>query len=76
MSGLKLTYTAKTGLFKGSYKIYASNEYTVDEGKAPKLKKYTVNVSGVMFEEGGGIGIATVKIGGEMYSWDVFINTL
>ena len=76
VSGLKLTYTAKTGLFKGSYKIYASNEYTVDEGKAPKLKKYTVNVSGVMFEEGGGIGIATVKIGGEMYSWDVFINTL
>ena len=60
VSGLKLTYTAKTGLFKGSFKLYATNEATTPSGKAPKLKKYTVNVIGFVVD-GKGYGEATLK---------------
>ena len=59
-SALKLTYTAKTGLFKGSFKIYLSNECCVD-GK-PKLKTVTVKVNGIVID-GEGYGVATFKIG-------------
>ena len=56
LSGLKLTYTAKTGQFKGSFKAYALEEAN---GKT-KLKKYTVNVIG--FVVGGkGVGEARCK---------------
>ena len=51
-SALKLTYTAKSGTFKGSFKVYA-----VANGK---LKATTVNVAGVMIG-GKGYGAATVK---------------
>ena len=51
-SGLKLTYKAKDGSFKGSFKAYA------DVGG--KLKATTVNVTGVMVN-GVGHGTATVK---------------
>ena len=49
-SGLKLTYKAKDGSFKGSFKAYA-----VDGGKAT-----TVNVTGVMVNDVG-YGTATIK---------------
>ena len=52
MSGLKLTYKAKDGSFKGSFKAYA-----VEKGK---LKSYTVNVTGVMVGDTG-YGEATLK---------------
>ena len=51
-SGIKLTYKAKDGSFKGSFKVYA-----VDGGKA---KAMTVNVTGVMVN-GVGYGAATIK---------------
>ena len=51
-SGLKLSYTPKTGLFKGSFKVYAL--------ESSKLKKYTVNVTGVVVN-GAGYGQATMK---------------
>ena len=51
-SGLKLTYSAKDGSFKGSFKAYS-----VVGGK---LKATTVNVSGVMIG-GKGYGTASVK---------------
>ena len=51
-SGLKLTYTAKTGVFKGKFTVYA-----VQGGK---LKKLTANVTGVMVGKTG-LGTATVK---------------
>jgi len=51
-SALKLTYKAKDGSFKGSFKVYA-----VDGGKA---KATTVNVTGVMVN-GVGYGTATIK---------------
>lgn len=60
LSGLKLSYTAKTGQFKGSFKLYATNEETTPAGKSPKLKKYTVNVIGFVVD-GVGCGEATLK---------------
>ena len=51
-SGLKLTYTAKTGTFKGSFKAY------VLEGGKPKAT--TVNVTGVLVN-GTGYGTAAIK---------------
>lgn len=60
VSGLKLTYTAKTGLFKGSFKVYASNAAVTAPGKAPKLKKYTITVTGFLSGTAGG-GQATCK---------------
>ena len=56
LSGLKLTYTPKKGTFKGSFKLYALE----GTGKATKLKKYTVKVSGVVVD-GVGYGTATCK---------------
>ena len=53
---MKLTYTPKKGTFKGSFKVYALE----GEGKATKLKKYTVNVSGLVVG-GKGYGAATCK---------------
>lgn len=51
-SGLKLTYKAKDGTFKGSFKAYA------DVNGRPKAT--TVNVTGVLVE-GVGYGAATIK---------------
>ena len=51
-SGLKLTYKAKDGSFKGSFKVYSDN--------GGKLKATTVNVIGMMIK-GKGYGTATVK---------------
>ena len=56
LSGLKLTYTAKTGQFKGSFKAYALQ----GTGKTKKLAKYTVNVIGFVVD-GVGYGQATCK---------------
>ena len=52
-SALKLTYTAKSGSFKGSFKAY-----TLDA--KGKIKSYTVNVTGVAVGNVG-YGTATVK---------------
>ncbi len=55
-SGLKLTYTPKTGLFKGSFKVYT----LLPSGK---IKKYTAKVNGVVLD-GYGYGSALVpKVG-------------
>ena len=52
MSGLKLTYKAKDGSFKGSFKVY-----NLENGK---IKAYTANVTGVMIGNTG-YGTATIK---------------
>ena len=54
LSGLKLTYTPKTGIFKGSFKIYVI--------QGGKLKKITVKVTG-MVVDGKGWGSAAVPKG-------------
>lgn len=62
-AGLKLTYVSKTGAFKGSFKMYA-------EDAGGRLKKYTVNISGVMVD---GIGYGTAAAKG-VGSWPVGIE--
>lgn len=55
-AGLKLTYKAKDGSFKGSFKVYSE--------QSGKLKATTVNVTGVLVN-GKGHGTATIKkVGG------------
>ena len=66
-SGLRLTYTPKKGTFKGSFKVYALE----GTGKATKLKKYTVNVSGVVV---GGIGYGTATCKRPAVSWPVTVR--
>ena len=61
--GLKLTYTAKSGTFKGSFKVYAVN--------GAKVKATTVNVTGFMLN-GVGYGTATCKK--PAVSWAVTIR--
>ena len=56
-SSLKLSYVAKTGVFKGSFKAYALE--TVAGGKK-NLKKYTVNVIGIV-ADGIGQGEASCR---------------
>ena len=57
LSALKLAYTSKTGLFKGSFRVYALED--ASNGKM-KLKKYTVKVTGFVVD-GKGYGQATCK---------------
>lgn len=62
VSGMKLTYNEVTGTFKGTFKVYATNEFSVGD-KKPKLKKYTARVAG-MVVDGYGFGSASVaKLG-------------
>ena len=56
-SSLKLTYVAKKGVFKGSFKAYALENAV---GGKKKLKKYTVNVIGLVVD-GKGQGEASCK---------------
>ena len=56
LSSLKLTYAAKTGIFKGAFKVYALEE---KNGKT-KLAKYMVNVIGLVLN-GVGQGEAACK---------------
>ena len=67
LSGLKLTYTPKKGTFKGSFKVYALE----GAGKATKLKKYTVNVSGVVV---GSVGYGTATCKKTAASWPVTVK--
>ena len=52
-SGLKLTFTPKTGLFKGSFKVYAIDA-------KGKLKRFSASVNGIVVN-GIGYGTATIK---------------
>ena len=56
LSGMKLTYTAKKGTFKGSFKVYALER----SGASTKLKKYNLKVGGVVVN-GVGHGSSTCK---------------
>ena len=58
--GTKLVYDAKTGVFKGSYALYAVKG--LGTAARPKLKSYRVTVNGVVVD-GCGEGRVTCKIG-------------
>lgn len=70
-SALKLSYSFKTGMFKGAFYVYASNAEHTE--KAPRIKKHRVNVKGVLVDEEG-FGEATLKIGHDTYRWPVTIT--
>ena len=63
-SSLKLTYNPKTGIFKGSFLIYAVEQAVVENliglQRKPTLKKYKANVTGVVVD-GKGYGQAICK---------------
>ena len=61
-SGLKLTYAAKTGMFKGSLSLYTMNR--------GRLKKNSVTISGIVVN-GIGYGTATLK---KVGCWPIVIN--
>jgi len=67
LSGIRLTYAPKTGLFKGSFKVYALE---TANGKT-KLKKYNFAVTGVVVN-GIGHGQATCKK--PSATWDVTVE--
>ena len=71
VAALKLTYALKTGQYKGSFRLYVTNEATTPAGKAPKLKKLTVNVFGFVVD-GVGYGLATLKKPGA--TWTVLVK--
>lgn len=58
LSGIKLSYTPKTGAFKGSFKIHALEDKVTRSEKA--LRKYTVKVTGIVVD-GIGYGKAVLK---------------
>ena len=63
LSAMKLTYTPKTGLFKGSFKLYAL--------QGGKLKKFTVKITGVVVD-GEGTGVA--KLAKPSVTWSVEVR--
>lgn len=63
VAGLKLTYTQKTGAFKGSFQMYSV--------QSNRLVKYTFQVSGVVID-GVGYGTATCKKLGAV--WNVTVE--
>jgi len=58
-SRLKLKYNSKKGTFSGSFKVYATNESSIEKGK-PKLKSYSFSVSG-RISGGEATGVAVCK---------------
>ena len=59
-SGMKLSYSAKTGTFKGSFKVYTTNYECGEDVKKPKIKKHSAKITGVVMG-GAGFGSATMS---------------
>ena len=60
VNALKLSYKSSTGAFSGSFKVYLSNESSIEDGKSPKLKTVTLKVSGIVVN---GVGVGSVMNG-------------
>ena len=65
INAVKISYKPATGVFSGSFNLYASNEFAVD-GKKPTLKTYKAKVSGYVVN-GVGVGTVSVKVGKRTY---------
>jgi len=74
-SGVKITYTAKTGVFKGSFKLYCEG---VDTAKGKyQSKAASVSYSGVMMPQDGeliGLGTGTATINKQKVGMPVWIR--
>ena len=73
VNAVKLSYKPTTGVFSGSFKIYASNESAVDYGKKPTIKTYTAKFSGYVVN-GVGVGTVSVKVGKKTYKGTCSLN--
>ena len=62
-ASMKLTYTASTGVFKGSFRIYT--------GTAAKAKYKTVTVTGVFVDDAG---VGRAKLKKPAATWKVFVE--
>lgn len=62
VTGLKLTYNAKQGTFKGSFKVFTWS---------PGGKKYNVSVSGVVVD---GVGYGTATLKRPSMSWPITVK--
>ena len=71
VSMLKLSYQHKTGLFKGTFTIYASSGPVVSYGPKPKFKKSKIQVVGLVID-GKGYGVASMKGTGQ--DWAVTLT--
>ena len=71
LSGLTLKFNAKKSTFKGSFKVYATNEDSIEQGRKPTLKKYTFTVSG---EIDGNIGTGTTTCRALRATWPIVIE--
>ncbi|MCR5413466.1 MAG: zinc-dependent metalloprotease [Kiritimatiellae bacterium] len=67
LSGMKLAYFPKKGVFKGRFTVYALEE----KGSGMKLVKHAVKVSGLVVD-GAGVGKATCRK--TAASWDVGVE--
>lgn len=63
LSALKFTYQPKTGLFKGSFKIYTMN--------AGRVKKFSVKVTGVVVD---GVGYGTTTFNKAPAGWSILVD--
>ena len=66
INAVKISYKPATGVFSGSFNLYASNELSIDDGKKPTLKTYKAKVSGYVVN-GVGVGTVSVKVGKRTY---------
>ena len=67
LSGINLSYTAKNGTFKGSFKVYALE----GSGNSTRLKKYTVKVVGVVVN---GVGYGSATCGRPEINWSITVR--
>ena len=63
VSGTKLTYTPKTGMIKGSFKVFAMS--------GTRLMKYTMNVTGVVID---GVGQAKATCKRPAVTWSMTVE--
>jgi len=66
VNAVKITYKPTTGVFTGSFSVFATNEFSVDDGKKPTIKTYKGKVSGYVVN-GEGVGTVSVKVGKKTY---------
>lgn len=70
VSNLKITFNAKKNTFKGSFKVYATNEGSIEKG-TPKLKSYSFSVTGTI---SGGIGTGTATCKSLKATWPITVD--
>ena len=67
LSGLNLVYSAKKGMFKGTFKIFELQ----GEGRMAKLRRYTIKVQGLVVD---GVGYGRATCMKPVLSWPVTIK--